>query len=142
VPQTCTWAGAGAGGDAAGCVRERLPGFDLVVAVAVPVGGDPGGGEHGQGGVVGGGPGEFGQRGGGGGGPNGADQDAAGGGERQVPGRDGLTGAGATITYAKLPCEVCQAANALTEPPTCMRCTGRAGLGDLASRWGIDRLGS
>ena len=35
------------------------------------------------------------------------------------------------ITYAKLQFEVCRGANALTEPPTCMRYTGRAGLGDL-----------
>ena len=41
--------GGGAGGDAARGMRKRLPGFDLVVAVAVPVGGDPGGGDHGQG---------------------------------------------------------------------------------------------
>src|SRR4249919_1900823 len=87
--------GGRAGGDAAGCVRERLPGFDLVVAVAVPVGGDPGGGDGGQGGVVGGGPGGCGQRGGGGAGADGADQGASGGGERQVPGLHGLTGAGA-----------------------------------------------
>ena len=87
--------GCGAGGDAARGVRERLPGFDLVVAVAVPVGGDPGGGDHGQGVVVGGGPGGCGQRGGGGPGPDGGDQGAAGGGERQVPGRDRLAGAGA-----------------------------------------------
>ena len=66
-----------------------------MVAVAVPVGGDPGGGDHGQGALVGGGPGGFGQRGGGGPGPHGGDQGAAGGGERQVPGRDGLPGAGA-----------------------------------------------
>ena len=85
--------GGGAGGDAAGCVWERLPGFDLVVAVAVPVGGDPGGGDHGQGVLVGGVPGGFGQRGGGGAGPDGGDQGAAGGGERQVPGGDRLSGA-------------------------------------------------
>src|SRR4249919_3148118 len=87
--------GGRAGGDAAGCVRERLPGFDLVVAVAVPVGGDPGGGDHGQGALVGGDAGGFGERGGGGPGPDGGDQGAAGGGEGQVAGRDGLAGAGA-----------------------------------------------
>jgi acyl-coenzyme A synthetase/AMP-(fatty) acid ligase len=54
---------------------------------------------------------------------------------------EGEPGDSRTITYAKLPCEVCRAANALTEPPTCRRCTGRAGLGDLACRRGIDRLG-
>src|SRR5689334_22660904 len=87
--------GGGAGGDVAGGVWERLPGFDLVVAVAVPVGGDPGGGDQGQGALVGGGPGGCGQRGGGGAGPHGGDQGAAGGGERQVPGRDRLARAGA-----------------------------------------------
>ena len=54
--------GCDAGGDAAGGVRERLPGLDLVVAVTMPVGADPRGGDHGQGLVVGGGPGGFGQR--------------------------------------------------------------------------------
>src|SRR5689334_2523037 len=87
--------GGGARGDAARCVRKRLPCFDLVIAVAVPVGGDPGGGDHGQGALVGGGPGGCGQRGGGSPGPHGADQGAAGGGERQVPGRDRLAGTGA-----------------------------------------------
>src|SRR3954468_1111382 len=74
-------------------MRKRLPGFDLVVAVAVPVGGDAGGGDQGQGALVGGGPGGCGQRGGGGTGPHDGDQGAAGGGERQVPGGDGLPGA-------------------------------------------------
>ena len=46
--------GGGAGGDAARGMRKRLPGFDLVVAVAVPVGGDAGGGDQGQGALVGG----------------------------------------------------------------------------------------
>ena len=85
--------GGGAGGDAARGMRKRLPGFDLVVAVAVPVGGDAGGGDQGQGALVGGGPGGCGQRGGGGAGPHGGDQGAASGGERQVPGGDGLAGA-------------------------------------------------
>src|SRR3954454_13723496 len=89
--------GGGAGGDAARGMRKRLPGFDLVVAVAVPVGGDAGGGDQGQGALVGGGPGGCGQRGGGGAGPYGGDQGSPGGGERQVPGRDGLTGAGALL---------------------------------------------
>ena len=67
----CGWSGRGAadvheggcgvGGDAAGGVGERLPGCDLAVAVAVAVGGDAGGGDHGQGVVVGGGPGGCGQ---------------------------------------------------------------------------------
>jgi hypothetical protein len=47
---------------------------------------------------------------------------------------EGEPGDSRTITYAELLCEVCQADNALTEPPTCLGCTGRAGLGDLASR--------
>lgn len=89
--------GCGAGGDTAGGVRERLPAFDLVVAVVMSVGADPGGGDHGQGVVVGGGPGGFGDGGGGGPGPHGGDQGATGGGERQMPGRDGLPGAEALL---------------------------------------------
>src|SRR5450755_2435836 len=49
--------GGGAGGDAAGCVLERLTGLGFVVAVSVPVGGDAGGGDGVQRGLVGGGPG-------------------------------------------------------------------------------------
>src|SRR5512144_2852055 len=85
--------GCGAGGDAAGGVPERLSGLDFVVAVALPVGGDPRGADHREGPVVGGGPGGFGERGGGGAGADGADQGAAGGGERQVPGPHALPGA-------------------------------------------------
>ena len=87
--------GGGAGGDVARGMRKRPPGFELVVAVTMSVGGDAGGGDHGQGRVVGGGPSRCGQRGSGGTGPHGGDQGAAGGGERQVPGCDRLAGAGA-----------------------------------------------
>src|SRR6266540_2225071 len=86
--------GGGVGGDVAGGVTERLSGLDLVGAVSVSVGGQARGGDGGQGCLVGVAAGGGGQGRGGGAGADGGDQGAAGGGEGQVPGLDGLPGAG------------------------------------------------
>src|SRR6266540_771303 len=86
--------GGGGGGGVGGGVTERLSGLDLVGAVSVSVGGQARGGDGGQGCLVGVAAGGGGQGRGGGAGADGGDQGAAGGGAGQVPGLDGLPGAG------------------------------------------------